>query len=66
MRVFLSQGVHIEGVHIEGVHIEIQENWQPAIQSVVDAGKILLEVINRYEQIYRQASVGLLTFSEET
>jgi hypothetical protein len=61
MRVFLSQGVHIEGVHIE-----IQENWQPAIQSVVDAGKILLEVINRYEQIYRQASVGLLTFSEET
>jgi len=26
---------------------------------------LLLKVVNRYEQIYRQASVRLLTFSEE-
>jgi len=33
--------------------------WQPVLQGV------LLKVVNRYEQIYRQASVRLLTFTEE-
>jgi len=33
--------------------------WQPVLQGV------LLKVVNRYEQIYRQASVRLLTFGQE-
>ena len=44
---------------------ERRESWQPVVQSVADAGKLLFKVINRYEQIYRQASVRLLTFTEE-
>jgi transcriptional antiterminator len=44
---------------------ETRESWQPVVQSVVDARKVLLKVVNRYEQIYRQASVRLLTFTEE-
>ena len=39
--------------------------WQPCLQSVVDADGVLLKVMNRYEQIYRQASVRLLTSSGE-
>lgn len=44
---------------------ESRESWQPIVQSVVDAGKLLFKVVNRYEQVYRQASVRLLTFTEE-
>jgi hypothetical protein len=39
--------------------------WQPVVQSVVDHERVLLKVVNRYEQIYRQASVRLLTASNE-
>ena len=44
---------------------ESREGWQPVVQSVVDARRVLLKVVNRYEQIYRQASVRLLTFQNE-
>jgi len=44
---------------------ETRECWQPIVQSVVDARAVLLKVVNRYEQIYRQASVRLLTASNE-
>jgi hypothetical protein len=44
---------------------ETRESWQPVVQSVADAGKLLFKVVNRYEQVYRQASVRLLTFTEE-
>ena len=44
---------------------ETRKSWQPIVQSVIDARSILLKVINRYEQIYRQASVRLLTASNE-
>jgi hypothetical protein len=44
---------------------ETRESWQPVVQSVVDARGVLLKVVNRYEQIYRQASVRLLTASNE-
>jgi hypothetical protein len=44
---------------------ETRECWQPIVQSVVDARRVLLKVVNRYEQIYRQASVRLLTFQNE-
>jgi hypothetical protein len=39
--------------------------WQPIIQSVISHEAVLLKVVNRYEQIYRQASVRLLTASNE-
>ena len=45
--------------------LESRESWQPVLQSVVDARRVLLKVVNRYEQIYRQASVRLLTASNE-
>lgn len=44
---------------------EKRMDWQPLVQSVVDAGGVLLKVVNRYEQIYRQASVRLLIASNE-
>jgi len=44
---------------------ESRESWQPSLQSVVDSEGVLLKVINRYEQIYRQASMRLLTSSNE-
>ncbi len=39
--------------------------WQPMLQSVIKPEEILLKVVNRYEQIYRQASMRLLTSSNE-
>jgi hypothetical protein len=39
---------------------ETRECWQPVLQSVVKSDRVLLKVVNRYEQIYRQASVRLL------
>jgi len=44
---------------------ETRESWQPVLQSVVNHERVLLKVVNRYEQIYRQASVRLLTASNE-
>jgi transcriptional antiterminator len=44
---------------------ESRESWQPIVQSVIDSRKVLLKVVNRYEQIYRQASMRLLTFQNE-
>ena len=42
---------------------ESREIWQPVLQSVTNPDKVLLKVVNRYEQIYRQASMRLLTSS---
>lgn len=44
---------------------ETRESWQPVLQCVVAPDKVLLKVVNRYEQIYRQASIRLLTFENE-
>jgi hypothetical protein len=44
---------------------EGRAGWQPVLQSVLDHEKVLLKVVNRYEQIYRQASIRLLTASNE-
>jgi len=44
---------------------ESRADWQPIIQSIVKPEAVLLKVVNRYEQIYRQASVRLLTASNE-
>ncbi len=35
---------------------ETRESWQPTVQSAMDAHCVLLKVVNRYEQVYRQAS----------
>jgi len=44
---------------------ESRAAWQPTIQSVINPEAVLLKVVNRYEQIYRQASIRLLTFENE-
>jgi hypothetical protein len=44
---------------------ESREFWQPVLQSVVKSDKVLLKVLNRYEQIYRQASLRFITTSNE-
>jgi len=43
---------------------ECRADWQPVLQSDVKPNEVLLKVINRFEQIYRQASMRLLTFNE--
>ena len=42
---------------------ESRATWQPILQSAVKPSEVLLKVVNRYEQIYRQASMRLLTSS---
>lgn len=44
---------------------ESRDVWQPVLQSVVKPDKVLLKVLNRYEQIYRQASLRFITTSNE-
>ena len=44
---------------------ESRMEWQPVLQSVINPDGVLLKVVNRYEQIYRQASMRLLTSSNE-
>ncbi|HLN88579.1 MAG TPA: hypothetical protein VK253_00780 [Candidatus Binatia bacterium] len=44
---------------------ESREISQPVLQTVVMPDKVLLKVLNRYEQIYRQASMRFLTASNE-
>ena len=43
---------------------ESRERWQPELQHIQNNSSILLKVVNRYEQIYRQASIKLLTGSQ--
>ena len=44
---------------------ETRATWQPILQSIIKSNDVLLKVVNRYEQIYRQASVRLLTDQNE-
>ena len=44
---------------------ETRATWQPILQSVVKPDEVLLKVVNRYEQIYRQASLRLMTVQSE-
>lgn len=44
---------------------EARSAWQPILQSNVKPNEVLLKVVNCYKQIYRQASMRLLTFSNE-
>jgi hypothetical protein len=40
---------------------ETRTSWQPILQSVIKPGDVLLKITNRYEQIYRQASLRVLS-----
>jgi hypothetical protein len=40
---------------------ECRSDWQPILQGVINAEEVLLKVLNRYEQNYRQASVISVT-----
>jgi transcriptional antiterminator len=44
---------------------ETRNDWQVALQELDDNQAILLKTVNRFEQIYRQASVRLLTGTQE-
>jgi hypothetical protein len=44
---------------------ESREFWQPVLQSVVKPDEVLFKVLNRYEQIYRQAIMRFLSSSNE-
>ncbi len=44
---------------------ESRTAWQPSLQGIIKPDKLLLKIVNRYEQIYRQASMRLLTSSNE-
>ena len=40
---------------------ETRASWQPILQGVVKPDDVLLKITNRYEQIYRQASLRVLS-----
>jgi len=40
---------------------ECRQTWQPLLQGATVPNDILLKIINRYEEIYRQASKRMLT-----
>ena len=42
---------------------ETRAGWQPILQSVIKPEDVLLKITNRYEQIYRQASLRVLSSS---
>ncbi len=44
---------------------EIRDCWQPSLLSFVKPEKVLFKIVNSYEQIYRQASMRLLTCESE-
>ncbi len=44
---------------------ESRGQWQPDLQNVKNHAQILMRTVNRYEQIYREASVRLLTGTQE-
>ena len=44
---------------------ESRSQWQPELLNVKNHSQILMRTVNRYEQIYREASVRLLTGTQE-
>jgi len=44
---------------------ECRSTWQPQLQGINSCSDILLKVINRYEEIYHQASRRMLTSPNE-
>ena len=44
---------------------ESRGQWQPELQNARNHSQILMRTVNRYEQIYQEASVRLLTGTQE-
>jgi len=44
---------------------ECRQTWQPLLQGTICPSDVLLKVINRYEEIYRQASRKLYSSANE-
>ena len=44
---------------------EKREEWQPFLQHLDDHGRVLMKILNRYEQVYRHAGFLLLQASHE-
>jgi len=44
---------------------ENRDQWQPELLNVKNHTQILMRIVNRYEQIYREASLRLLTGTQE-
>ena len=44
---------------------ECRQTWQPILQGTTSPNDVLLKVINRYEEIYRQASRKLYSSANE-
>jgi transcriptional antiterminator len=44
---------------------ESRGRWQPELHGVENHAQILMRTVNRYEQIYREACVRLLTGTQE-
>jgi hypothetical protein len=44
---------------------ETRTVWQPILQSVIKSEDVLMKITNRYEQIYRQASLRVLSSSNQ-
>jgi hypothetical protein len=40
---------------------ETRASWQPILQGVIKPEDVLLKIMNRYEQIYRQASRRMIS-----
>ena len=40
---------------------ETRECWQPTLQIVTESKAVMMKIVNRYEQIYRQASLRFLS-----
>jgi len=40
---------------------ECRQGWQPLLQGIRNPGDVLLKIVNRYEEIYRQASRRMLS-----
>lgn len=41
--------------------LECRSSWQPLLQGLSKPDDLLLKIVNRYEEIYRQASKRMLT-----
>jgi hypothetical protein len=41
--------------------LECRSSWQPLLQGISKPEDLLLKIVNRYEEIYRQASKRMLT-----
>jgi len=44
---------------------EKREEWQPFLQHLDGQGRLLMKILNRYEQVYRHAGFLLLQASQE-